>query len=301
MIRVSEFTTKVAFVPLKRTAVALDRPEPVIVVDVPTVPDVGASSVITGGGGRTVNEEPLHPVPPGPSTETGPLLASGGTTAVICVSETATKLAFTPLKATSVASVNPEPVSATDAPTAADSGAIVGLLASMALSGWAQAKTGDAEGGAARIGEVISLWRSSGSELVVPYFYGLQAEALLDAGRHVEGLDVVATALEIADRNADLWFVPELHRLGGDLRRARGDAAAEVESSYGRALDSARGIGARLFELRAAVGLGRLWRDAGRSADARELVSGIYASFTEGLDLPDLADARGLIEMDATA
>jgi predicted ATPase len=44
------------------------------------------------------------------------------------------------------------------------------------------------------------------------------------------------------------------------------------------------------------MSLTRLWRGQGRLREARELLTPIYAWFTEGLDTADLQDARDLLE-----
>jgi len=47
--------------------------------------------------------------------------------------------------------------------------------------------------------------------------------------------------------------------------------------------------------LRAATSLARLWREQGRRGEARELLTPLYGSFTEGFDTPDLKEARTLL------
>jgi predicted ATPase len=58
----------------------------------------------------------------------------------------------------------------------------------------------------------------------------------------------------------------------------------------------ARQQSAKFWELRAATSLARLWRDQGKRAEARDLLSTIYAWFTEGLDTPVLQDAKALLD-----
>ena len=53
---------------------------------------------------------------------------------------------------------------------------------------------------------------------------------------------------------------------------------------------------ARLFELRAAASLARLWRDQGKRTEARDLFSPVYGWFTEGFDTMVLREARVLLE-----
>ena len=54
---------------------------------------------------------------------------------------------------------------------------------------------------------------------------------------------------------------------------------------------------AKLWQLRAATDLARLWRDQGRRGEAHALLSPLYNWFTEGLDTPALKDAKALLEM----
>jgi predicted ATPase len=53
---------------------------------------------------------------------------------------------------------------------------------------------------------------------------------------------------------------------------------------------------AKSFELRTAVSLGRLLKKQGKESEARKLLESIYGSFTEGFDMPDLKEARSLID-----
>ena len=52
---------------------------------------------------------------------------------------------------------------------------------------------------------------------------------------------------------------------------------------------------AKLWELRAATSLARLWRDQGKCAEARELLAPVYGWFTEGFDTVDVKDAGALL------
>ena len=89
----------------------------------------------------------------------------------------------------------------------------------------------------------------------------------------------------------------ELHRLRGDLlRRLPAPDWTEVEASYRTALAVAREQGTRGFELRAAVSLARLMSDQGRRDKARDLLAPIYSWFTEGFGMPDLKQAKALLD-----
>ena len=70
----------------------------------------------------------------------------------------------------------------------------------------------------------------------------------------------------------------------------------QAETYFHQALDIARRRQARLWELRAAMSLSRLWQRQGKRAAARELLAPIYGWFTEGFDTADLQDAKALLE-----
>ena len=69
----------------------------------------------------------------------------------------------------------------------------------------------------------------------------------------------------------------------------------QAEFHYERALSVARAQKAKSWELRAAIGLARLWRDNGRERQAHELLAPAYGWFTEGFDTRDLREAKTLL------
>jgi predicted ATPase len=70
----------------------------------------------------------------------------------------------------------------------------------------------------------------------------------------------------------------------------------EVETPLQRAMKVAEAQGARLWQLRAATSLFRLWLDQGKRAQARDLLAPVYGWFTEGFDTADLKDAKALLD-----
>jgi predicted ATPase len=76
---------------------------------------------------------------------------------------------------------------------------------------------------------------------------------------------------------------------------AIGDFTA-AEASFHQAIAVARRQHAKLWELRAAISLDRLWRDQGKRTEARDLLAPIYGWFTEGFDTPVLQDAKALLD-----
>jgi predicted ATPase len=75
-----------------------------------------------------------------------------------------------------------------------------------------------------------------------------------------------------------------------------------AEASLLASLDQARRQSALGWELRSALALCRLWADHGRAGDARRLLAGIHARFTEGFETLDLSEAqRWMRELSAAA
>ena len=84
-------------------------------------------------------------------------------------------------------------------------------------------------------------------------------------------------------------------RWAGELLLLGLDTGA-AESAFQRALAIARLQGARALELRAATSPARSWQREGHKNLAHDLLAPVYAGFAEGLDTPDLSDAKALLD-----
>jgi predicted ATPase len=160
--------------------------------------------------------------------------------------------------------------------------------------GWVKVKQHDLTEGMSLLRAGSTAYRTRQAELWMPHFLALLAEASEIAGEIEEGLILLDDALGIAERTGARWFAAELNRQKGRLLLQQGQPAT-AEELFRKALDIAREQEAKLWELRAAVSLARLWRDQGRRAAARDLLAPVYGWFTEGFATPDLKEARGLL------
>ncbi|WP_046867589.1 hypothetical protein [Microvirga massiliensis] len=144
----------------------------------------------------------------------------------------------------------------------------------------------------------MAAYRASGAEIFLPYLLLLKAVAQLENSQTVEAaLELVKEALLIANRTGERCFEAELYRLRGEcLLYLPSQNRAEPEASFVRALDVARRQAAKLWELRAASSLARLWQNSGKCNEARELLAPVYGWFTEGFDTADLKDAKSLLD-----
>lgn len=127
-----------------------------------------------------------------------------------------------------------------------------------------------------------------------PLHLGHLAAAHTSIGRPEVALGLLDEALRIARETEEQFFAAELHRLRGEALLDLGNEP-EGEVELRRALTVARGQKARLWELRAATSLARVWREQRKSGEARDLLTPIYGWFTEGFNRPDLERARAIL------
>jgi predicted ATPase len=140
-------------------------------------------------------------------------------------------------------------------------------------------------------------YRATGAELFSPYFLALLADAYGRADQAAIGLSLLADALGGVEQTGVRWIEAELHRLQGELRLALPEPDhPAAEACFLRAMAIAREQQAKLWELRAATSVGRLWAEQGRRAEAQDLLAPVYGWFTDGFDTPDLKDAKALLD-----
>jgi predicted ATPase len=162
-------------------------------------------------------------------------------------------------------------------------------------AGLAVSSSDGAENGIALMQQGLAILETKNSVIHSPYFMSLLAQIHARAGDVQSASDLCIDAQERAQLADEYIFEAEQYRIEGEVRRAAGHPLTDVESCFGRALDVSRRLGARMFELRAATSLARLWFDQGRHIDARDLLAPVYGWITEGFDTVDLKDAKTLL------
>jgi transcriptional regulator with AAA-type ATPase domain/predicted ATPase len=168
---------------------------------------------------------------------------------------------------------------------------------------WALAVEEGWEAGIAQVRQRVESYRATGSILGLTRYYTLLADMYRRAGQPGPGLSILDEATALAAATDERYHDAEIHRLRGELTLIEGEpAAVEVaETCFLAALDVARRQRARIWELRAATSLARLWREQGRARAGRDLLAAVYGQFTEGLDTADLAEARALLDSSAAS
>jgi predicted ATPase len=142
----------------------------------------------------------------------------------------------------------------------------------------------------------LAAWEGVGGRLASPYVKSVLAEAMAQLGNIDDALDLINDAIAQIERPGweERHYYAEALRTRGCLLLLKGDMAG-AERNYIASLDWARQQQAKSWELRAAMGMARLWRDQGKRAEARDLLAPVYGWFTEGFDTPDLKEAKALL------
>ena len=162
--------------------------------------------------------------------------------------------------------------------------------------GWTKSVAGEPKEGLAAMRGTVESWLKDGVSWTAP----MLMLAATEMGRHgatTEGIEITKRTLELARRDDTPWFEADILRVMGELTGSIG--GEKTEESVGllqQALDVARAQGAKSLELRAATSLARIWRQLGKQAEARDLLNPIYGWFKEGLDSPDLIEARQVLQ-----
>lgn len=163
------------------------------------------------------------------------------------------------------------------------------------VRGWARAMQGQPEGVEA-LQQCAQAMRAAMGGVTLVVLQPL-VDANLALGRFDAALSVHDEAFALGNTLGDHHVEAELHRLKGEaLCGLSGANAAQAEVHFDQALSISRRQQAKSLELRTAISLAQLWQRQGKPEAARELLQYTYSGFTEGLDTPDLQDARALLE-----
>ena len=167
----------------------------------------------------------------------------------------------------------------------------------MVMHGWALSEGGQSERGLAQIRDGMRMLAPSDDRIFTPYALALLAQALSKNGQLHEGLTALDEAIDSSRDFPSAYWSAELFRLKGELLFQQGASkVAGVEVCFRKSLTIAQDQNAKSLELRAAIGLARLWCDQGKHAEAHDLLAPIYDWFTEGLDTIDLKNAKLLLD-----
>jgi predicted ATPase len=130
----------------------------------------------------------------------------------------------------------------------------------------------------------------------LPIWLSELAEAHAELSQHDDARRCIDEAIVAVERTKERWPEAEVDRIAGEIALKMPEPdVAKADVYFERALAVARKQQAKSWELRAAMSMARLWRDQGKSQQARELLAPVYGWFTEGFDTLDLKEARALL------
>lgn len=137
----------------------------------------------------------------------------------------------------------------------------------------------------------------TGGDLFRPHWLSQLAEAYMYLGQPKDSLAAIEEAFDVMNATEEYFHHAKLHQIKGMvLLECSGDWHAEAESCFQQALEIARAQEVKVWELRSAMSLSRLWQQQGKCNEAREVLAEVYHWFTEGHDTADLQDAKAQLE-----
>jgi class 3 adenylate cyclase len=170
------------------------------------------------------------------------------------------------------------------------------LAMAQAGLGKALCSRGDPQAGIRLQEEGIRSLHAAGSMVMTTRFRLYLAESFLNLGELERARVEVEAGHAHRETYREGYHAAELDSVEAELLRAEGAPSQTVAAQLNKAISTAHSQGARLFELRAATSLARLWRDEGRGAEAHALLAPLYGWFTEGFAFPDLQEAKALLD-----
>lgn len=170
------------------------------------------------------------------------------------------------------------------------------LAMGLVYRGWALACLERGVEGLELAEQGVTLLERSGMRIFLSRGYSAIADIYLMLGRYDDGLRQIEKALRIASDIGESFYLPRLFQIRAELMQAFGKADDAVEASLRRSLELANVQGAKMFELRAAIGLVRLWRRHGKRDEGVELLRSICNCLTEGHDTRDFKEAKVLLD-----
>jgi adenylate cyclase len=173
----------------------------------------------------------------------------------------------------------------------------VSLHIARVAHGCALAGTGQLDRAIPEMEAGIGTLRDIGGAPRLDYYTAILAESYAKVGLIEKGLKMLDVSLVHIERTGEKVDEAEMVRLKGEMLLMHAPSATiEAEKCFRQALEVARAQEAKWWELRSSVSLARLLRDTNRRDEAHRLLGEIYGWFTEGFELPDLKDAKALLE-----
>jgi class 3 adenylate cyclase/tetratricopeptide (TPR) repeat protein len=173
--------------------------------------------------------------------------------------------------------------------------ALLGEIMAEISRGIVSLRAGRAADSVVQLDKAIGRLQATGHRIWIRYLRGLQGEGLALAGDLEGAAALIDESVRATESGEERVHYAELLRLKGWVLMLRG-RSQEAEAALRASIDVARDQKAKSWELRSTTTLARLLAERQDRAAAREMLSGIYGWFTEGLDTKDLRAAKTLLD-----
>lgn len=162
------------------------------------------------------------------------------------------------------------------------------------LKGWCLWRSGNIEQGLQDMREGLFDFQQTGAGLFIPYYKSLLLGALAEEGLLDEGFEVYDDICRHVTDSQELWWIPEVERLHGELLAQKKDADRETTMRVLQgAIEMASTQGAPTLELRSRMSMVRLEPSKANQGALAECLNG----FSQQTATPDLEEARKLVEL----
>jgi predicted ATPase len=159
------------------------------------------------------------------------------------------------------------------------------------------ALTGNASSAVRLITAGITAWRTTGATMLLPWYLSRLAVAYAKTDQFDGAWRCIDEAMRMTETKKERWCEPDIHRMAGEITlMSQVPDTPKAEAYFEQALVVAREQQAKSWELRAAMGMARLWHGQSKRNQARELLAPVYGWFTEGFDTRDLKEAKALLD-----
>lgn len=115
------------------------------------------------------------------------------------------------------------------------------------VTGWAEAAEGNTAEGLAQLRSGLNEMKRLEAQIRMPYYLAMLAEIQGRTGAVGDAMASISAGFAFAGRNREVWALPELHRVQGNLLLASGKHE-DARSSFRQGVEAARQSGSRAFE-----------------------------------------------------
>jgi predicted ATPase/DNA-binding winged helix-turn-helix (wHTH) protein len=165
-----------------------------------------------------------------------------------------------------------------------------------AVEGELLARRGQPDLGVAQLREAVSILRDLQYEWMMTPLLTAIAKGLCAAGDSKNAIETIDQAMRIAERNGDLFTMPEMLRFKGSVLMALpAPRVPEAEDYFSRALDLAARQGALAWQLRTATSLAQLQAEQGDRNSAKTTLSQVHDRFSDNFLNADMRAARRVL------